>query len=516
MAKKLLLAVLACALWATPLAAADPVEAPATAPATKPATPGPLGAAETLLKNKQYDAAIAAYAKILQGEPSEIVTIVALYNTGCAHALKGQKAQAVAFLRKAYDAGFSQYDVMREDPDLAGVREMDSYQRLVGEMMQYVRLIEGAELRKLKRAMMKKELAADAYKMYVDTRRNLIFLHDKSDAEFAAARNTLCGWADYLWANLFTYRPNKALYIVLLTDDDAPALLEQEAGLYHAKLRTVFCSDRGMGQAGRASVVVRELVNALHAVDMKTRRQVHAVWLVEGLASLFDSARLGAAPTFLPDGRLGMLQALLTSPRNVTWTQFAKVGEQAFQQNAELTYGYARYVMLFLHQKGLLKKFYDEYTKPAEYVRDAGGLTAIATVSGKTIDEIQGEWRKWVAAQKPAPVPFVGCSTFAKDEGVVVVYVLPGSPTCSAGLKMGDMLTTIDGKAVTGQGDLAACLGGKKVGDTLALQVKRGDQTKDLKVTVGDRNAAAPKILDPKNVPASQPEGVPWGNYRLD
>ncbi len=78
---------------------------------------------------------------------------------------------------------------------------------------------------------------------------------------------------------------------------------------------------------------------------------------------------------------------------------------------------------------------------------------------------------------------------FNKDpEGFKVVDVTQHAPAEEAGLKQGDIITAVDGKAATGI-DLPALryrLRNDAPGTVISLSVKRGDETKDLRVTLRD------------------------------
>lgn len=68
----------------------------------------------------------------------------------------------------------------------------------------------------------------------------------------------------------------------------------------------------------------------------------------------------------------------------------------------------------------------------------------------------------------------------------VVVSVVAGSPADVAGLKAGDLIVAIDGKAVTSPKDLPNVVSAKKPGDTLRLDVKAADGTsRSVSITLG-------------------------------
>jgi serine protease Do len=65
----------------------------------------------------------------------------------------------------------------------------------------------------------------------------------------------------------------------------------------------------------------------------------------------------------------------------------------------------------------------------------------------------------------------------------------PGSPLAIAGVKQGDVVVEVDGKAVVRMAQLLHALGHKYEGDKVSLKLKRGDQTIEVKdVELGGKN----------------------------
>jgi adenylate cyclase len=56
---------------------------------------------------------------------------VMLYNTACLYARLGENQPAIAALKNAIDSGFTQYDWVKRDPDLNGIREEPGYLELM-------------------------------------------------------------------------------------------------------------------------------------------------------------------------------------------------------------------------------------------------------------------------------------------------------------------------------------------------------------------------------------------------
>src|SRR6266545_3962698 len=88
------------------------------------------------------------------------------------------------------------------------------------------------------------------------------------------------------------------------------------------------------------------------------------------------------------------------------------------------------------------------------------------------------------------------------EQGVLIERVLSGGPADDAGIKGatgqatiagqtfpvgGDIITKVDGKAITGMDEVISTVNGHKPGDEITLTVFSGGQQKDVTVTLGDR-----------------------------
>jgi protocatechuate 3,4-dioxygenase beta subunit/tetratricopeptide (TPR) repeat protein len=153
-------ATLALTLLAT-LARADDRPAEGSRKA-RPRPVSPLQA-QSLLRQRDWAAAAAAYAQIVRDNPDEgqhwfnygfalhslkrydeaikaadkaaalgFQPATALYNIACAHALLGHKDEAFVWLEKALSAGFSQDETLRTDSDLDALRDDARFKKLIG------------------------------------------------------------------------------------------------------------------------------------------------------------------------------------------------------------------------------------------------------------------------------------------------------------------------------------------------------------------------------------------------
>ena len=75
------------------------------------------------------------------------------------------------------------------------------------------------------------------------------------------------------------------------------------------------------------------------------------------------------------------------------------------------------------------------------------------------------------------------------SEGALVESAVKDSGASKAGVKAGDIVTAVDGTAVTSMTDLVAAVRKHNIGDTAELTILRAGQTIKLKVEVADRPA---------------------------
>lgn len=77
----------------------------------------------------------------------------------------------------------------------------------------------------------------------------------------------------------------------------------------------------------------------------------------------------------------------------------------------------------------------------------------------------------------------------AKRAAAVVVNVVAGTPADQAGLRAGDAIIAVDGKAIDGSLSLVAQVRERTVGDKVIIKIVRSGQTKDLSATLTSKPA---------------------------
>jgi len=99
------------------------------------------------------------------------------------------------------------------------------------------------------------------------------------------------------------------------------------------------------------------------------------------------------------------------------------------------------------------------------------------------------------------------------SKGALITNVMPDSPAAKAGLKPGDLVTGVNGKAITDAQDLRNAQGLAPVGSTLALAIDRGGKPLriDAKLTAASTQANGAS-LDPRLAGASFSDTPPGDN----
>jgi serine protease Do len=94
------------------------------------------------------------------------------------------------------------------------------------------------------------------------------------------------------------------------------------------------------------------------------------------------------------------------------------------------------------------------------------------------------------------------------NRGAIVTQVEPNSPGAKAGLKIGDLITGIDGREVTDAGQLQVVVGQTRPGTTVKLQVFRDGKSMDLPVTLEKMGA---RDKDEDETASNESDKPRWG-----
>lgn len=315
-----------------------------------------------------------------------------------------------------------------------------------------------------------------AYSAYVDAKRHLVFVSGLGEQDLKAVIGLMEAFADRLNANLSLRPPAWNITVLLPTADDYKKLAPRKdvVGFYQPDDRTIISIDRG-------GTLLHEFVHALHHADQAAAKQVHPLWIDEGLATLFESGTLtadGLTPSV--DTRLLTIKKLLKDDKVLGLEQIAALKSDDFASDAPAAYAQSRYLMLYLYERGVLAKWYEAYKEG--YADDATGLKAMQKVLKQRTFEIEADWRKWAAGLE---LPWKGkadqgrLGVEMKDDtaGVVVVSLIENGPAAKAGkIQTGDVIQKFNGREVRSCAEIVSAIRAAAAGQTASLELLRGGQ----------------------------------------
>jgi tetratricopeptide (TPR) repeat protein len=430
-------------------------------------------AAQALL-NKDYPDAIAVYAKILAAEPNDSL---ALYNTACAYALLGNKADAARFLEKAVAAGFIDFTHIETDADLDSIRMEDGYKRVLARKAEIDRQVIEARA-----ADLRKTLGA-AYEAYRDETKKILVLSDLPKSEVTGLFQAIAVFQNALHASLFDHLPDYWNLIVIPAKPDDYTKLRGSAisaGSYNPATHTLAVNiTTGIGS------MIHEWTHAMNFADQAARRQSQPLWMLEGLGSLYEEVRLEDRRLIgLTNFRLVQIQTMIQNGSIRPMRDFITNSEKYFEQDPFAAYAQARYIFYYLQEKGLLQKFYRTYNE--SYPEDATGIVALEKVLGRKVEDWVGEWKEFTARLTlgEVPKPKIGIQVTNEDKGVKVVAVTENGGADKGGLKIDDVIVAADGQRVPLASDVQKIIDTKARGDSIELKVMRNGQELTIKVTL--------------------------------
>jgi tetratricopeptide (TPR) repeat protein len=82
-------------------------------------------------KDKNYRESIKLFKRIYYNFPKSKMGAISAYNAACGYALSGQKEEALDWLELCVKSGYADFDHLRKDTDLDGLRNEKRYKKLL-------------------------------------------------------------------------------------------------------------------------------------------------------------------------------------------------------------------------------------------------------------------------------------------------------------------------------------------------------------------------------------------------
>jgi PDZ domain len=427
---------------------------------------------------------------------------VVFYNLACARAMQDDVDGTIRELAKAIALGFSDLGQLQADPNLALIREDERYKTLIDRWDQIVALQAKQRPEKIRRGF-------EGYNSSRDEALKLTYLSSFDEVTTDVVKDELAGLADWAVANLFTGlgEANEAdawVTIVLPTQEDfAKWRFKRYGGAGLTDTRQIGGSylhdEKMLITLDLGGSLRHEFFHVLHWRSMTRLRQYHPMWIQEGIGSLIEDtdpvAGLGdvGSMTPVPSWRTNIVRKLAIGGRLKKLEDLAAMSPDRFaNRNPLANYAQSRGFMLFLVDNGVLGDWYRAYT--AGFAADPTGLDAAMEVLGiPSLRELNIAYRLWarelpqVPEQlRPPPVRLGFETARTSGDGMIVTGFYSNGPR-RAGLRLGDVITSLNGKPVRDINELLRRLGGKRAGESVTLGVRRRTAHDEVRIVLEAR-----------------------------
>lgn len=451
-------------------------------------SPRQLGAdALAAFTKGDYAKAEALLRRQLEAEPE---SFVAWYNLACCRAMQGDGEGACDHIAEAIANGFCDRLQLERDPTLAAARPLPKFQAILDH---WPEILDARRDAGLKRA----ELLFNGrdYANATDERLKIAYRSAFNAKAFGEAREEIGRIAD--WANeelfgdildndamkedawamvILPTRPDFMRWVVSVYGPDAIRGNSMIGGAYEHDQKQLVSMDIG-------ATMRHEFLHVLHWRSCTRLGQYHAIWIMEGLCSLVEDYEVvGNKLRPVTSWRTNMAQRMDRVRSLLPIEQLASMSQLKFTGARPLgNYAQARSFFLYLYDQGKLKEWYAHYT--ANFKEDPTGVKSIEAVLEVPIAEVNKSYRSWLRGLPPVPEMIKSGSASlgievdsGSGEGPVVTQVDRAGRNMldkQTALRKGDIITSIDGRAVRDIAELVRVLGGFKVGDEVEVEYRR-------------------------------------------
>ncbi|MBI3926967.1 MAG: hypothetical protein HY319_15635 [Armatimonadetes bacterium] len=241
---------------------------------------------------------------------------------------------------------------------------------------------------------MKKELPSPQFRFVREG--FFVVASDLGESELKAVRSfALQDCCGALLKELFPTRPAQPVRVYLFKDDKSYRAWTQK--LFKSPPPTPYGYFDGsrnalvMNIATGEGTLVHEMTHALSNADFPQCPP----WLFEGLGSLYEmpylsKGRLRGAVNW----RLPRLQKAIQEKKTLPLRKLLALNSHEFySQNAGLNYAEARYLLMFLQERGLLAGCYKQLREA--YPSDPTGTATLEKAWGGPLEQLETEWKRW-------------------------------------------------------------------------------------------------------------------------
>ena len=405
------------------------------------------------------------------------------YNRACAFALLGRRDAAGEALLEAVKNGFQDFETMRRDPDLASMRNHETFTAILEAKERVVADANDGRMNAFK------DRYDQGYVQEKDNERKLMVATGLGGRAHAEMMEMIGRQSDEQAKTLFPKARLDWCFVLVPTEKDAPEVFKKELnvddprrtpGVYLHGRRLLVSRDIGASMR-------HEFTHRMHWADMETRGQRHPMWIQEGLASLYEDYewRPDGSVRFVPNIRHNIARKQVEAQIDLPFEKLFLLDPDSFLAGNARYYPQARSIFEFLADLGLLAEWYSRYCET--FNRDPSGAKAFEKVFGLPIDDVNGRWKRWVRDRgriddriEPGDAS-IGIKGVDAGDGIRIESVV-GLQARRAGLRRGDVIMRIDGRSVRAQSELVVEIASREVGEIVRLEVRRGSSVRMVEV----------------------------------
>lgn len=419
-----------------------------------------------------------------------------LYNDACALAQLGRTEEAEKQLLEAIKAGFRSFDILEADVDLEPIRGSRVYESIM-EARARVESTPDTRARQPRDGSRGRPnprtpdpVAAwraahgDTYRYDSDEDGGLVYATYLEDSSHARMKTLLAELEQHLRKAYFGTAPREPVLIAIVRPNDAAKYLDRPEvkGMYLHRERRLVARDVGQS-------LQHEFVHLLHFAHMERTGQRHPIWIQEGLASLYESYTLrpDGGVEFQPNIRFNFARKQVVSKTSTPWKELVSMSPDAFMADAERLYPQARSIFEFFAREGKLETFYRALSATSQ--DDPDGSSAIERVFGAPLTEVEARWKQWMIKRGAVDDTVsrrdasLGLTADDAGDGVKVRSFVIKSAAKAAGLRVGDVIHTIDGVPVRNREELVLAVARLRVGESVQVAFRRDGAEQSLEVS---------------------------------
>lgn len=419
------------------------------------------------------------------------------YNLACMRALVGEPDAAWAHIEDALRNGFIDAYELQRDQSLASMRDDRRMRALIENFDRLIASHRGASV-----AAAERWLGRSERRTLEDLRIECLSHHDEISTDAAVREMELvAGFARSFMPGLSDAEAGTLDPWVVVTLPDPQRFMSWTIQTFGPAARESFSAIGGAYDHDERRLVAKDLGATLrheffHVLlwrDMTHRGVVAPIWIQEGLASLVEDGMDRGAFVPVASWRTNIAKRLERNNRLPPIEELTKLTQERFSANRPLRqYALARTFFLFLYDRGVLGQWYAEYTKNA--ATDPDGLAALKTVLGMDAEAMHEAYRAWVR-----DLPMIAETaddlevrlgvdlTNGDGDGPEVVKFTDRDARQETGLRLGDVITSVNGQSTRDLQELIRVLGERKPGETVNLEYRRGKLHGEARATLRER-----------------------------